>query len=241
MASLVQVQLDELEFGIGGKAQIEFISPPTRYMVEILGYVPMRSLIVSCPRVNGKSIIVRDSQVVNVRLMLETAVCAFSSKIARSYLEPAPHLHIAYPAYVETSVVRQAVRVETRLICSLDPLSDESNSIFSSASGIVVDLSLGGVKLISKEDIGSVNAVMKLALNLDIAGYRQVVKLDCEIRSQEIQMLEQVQASLVDNEFLARMGVEYFFVYGVRFLNISKENAIILTAYILERQKAKAH
>ncbi|MCW4627530.1 hypothetical protein [Marinomonas rhodophyticola] len=51
--------------------------------------------------------------------MLSTHVCAFSSKVAKSYLEPAAHLHIAYPSYVETSEVRQAVRVETRLICNL--------------------------------------------------------------------------------------------------------------------------
>ncbi|MFT2112403.1 flagellar brake protein [Marinomonas sp. 2405UD68-3] len=236
MAELIESQLNDLDIALGESAQIEFISPSSRHMVKIVGYIPSRSLILTCPKVNGKSIIVRDSQVVNVRLMLNTSVSAFSSQVAKSYLDPTPHLHIAYPKFVETSVVRQAMRIETKLICALDTVKNE-HSILAASNGIMIDLSAGGMKLISKEDIGSVNAKMKMAVNIKVAGYPHLLKLECEIRSQEIQMLEQVQASIVDNDFLTKMGAEYFFVYGVRFTNMTKEVAIILTAYILEKQK----
>lgn len=176
---------------------------------------------------------------VNVRLMLSTHVCAFSSKIAKSYMEPAAHLHIAYPSYVETSEVRQAARVEARLISNIEP-NTLPTSISESSSAIIIDLSLGGAKLISKEDFGSVNQTMRLACNVKIGPYSHILKLDCEIRSQEIQMLEQVQASLVDNDFLNRMGVEYFYVYGVRFIDVVKEVGIPLMAFILETQFNKA-
>ncbi|RBP84791.1 flagellar brake protein [Marinomonas rhizomae] len=240
MAGVMQVDLGDLEVPIGTNVQIEFISPPGRYMVKVLGNIPKNSLIVSCPRLNGKNILVRESQVVNVRLMLSTHVCAFSSKIAKSYMEPAAHLHIAYPDYVETSEVRQAARVETRLISNIES-NASATSISNSASAIIIDLSLGGAKLISKEDFGSVNQTMRLACNIKIGPYNHILKVDCEIRSQEIQMLEQVQATLVDNDFLSRMGVEYFYVYGVRFVDVEKEVGIPLMAFILEtiRNKAK--
>ena len=141
MAEVKQVDFSDVSVPMGSSVQVEFISPPGRYTVKVLGRIPGRSLIVSCPRVNGKNIIVRDSQVVNIRLMSATSVCAFSSKVAKSYLEPAGHLHIAYPEYVETSEVRQAVRVEARLICSVDP-SGES-PITSQSTGVVIDLSTG--------------------------------------------------------------------------------------------------
>lgn len=236
MAGVMQVDLDELDVPIGTSVQLEFISPPGRYMVSVLGSIPGRSLILSCPKVNGKTILVRDSQVVNLRLLLETAVCAFSSKVAKSYMEPGAHIHIAYPEYVETSVIRKAVRVETRLICRLEPV-DGPDSIPAFTSGILVDLSLGGAKLISKEDFGIVNQKMKVVMNLTVAGYQLVLKVEAKIRSQEIQMLEQLQASLVDNDFLSKMNAEYFYVYGISFSNISKEIAITLTAFILETQK----
>ncbi|QUX91905.1 flagellar brake protein [Marinomonas sp. A3A] len=239
MAGVMQVDLGDLDVPIGTNVQVEFISPPGRYMVKVLGNIPRSSLIVSCPKLNGKNILVRESQVVNVRLMLSTHVCAFSSKIAKSYMEPAAHLHIAYPSYVETSEVRQAVRVETRLISNIEP-NGLATSIGGSSSAIVIDLSLGGAKLISKEDFGSVNQTMRLACNVKIGPYSHILKLDCEIRSQEIQMLEQVQATLVDNDFLNRMGVEYFYVYGVRFVDVSKEAGIPLMAFILETQHNKA-
>jgi c-di-GMP-binding flagellar brake protein YcgR len=240
MAGVMQVDLGDLEVPIGTNVQIEFISPPGRYTVKVLGNIPGSSLILSCPRLNGKNILVRESQVVNVRLMLSTHVCAFASKVAKSYLEPAAHLHIAYPSYVETSEVRQTARVETRLISNIEP-NKSKTSISGSSSAILVDLSLGGAKLVSKEDFGSVNQTMNLACNIKVGPYNHILKLDCEIRSQEIQMLEQVQASMVDNDFLSRMGVEYFYVYGIRFIDMGKESGIPLTAYILEtiRNKTK--
>ncbi|MCB5160375.1 flagellar brake protein [Marinomonas algarum] len=237
MAGVMQVDLNDLEVPIGTNVQIEFISPPGRYMVKVLGKIPGRSLIVSTPRINGKNILVRESQVVNVRLMLSTHVCAFSSKIAKSYLEPAAHLHILNPSYVETSEVRQSVRIETRLICTLEP--NGLTPINASSSAIVVDFSLGGARLIAKQDFGVVNETMRLICSVKIGQYSHILKLDCEIRSQDIQMLEQVQASMVENEFLTKMGVEYFYVYGVRFVDTPKEVGIPLMAYILETQRNK--
>ncbi|ETI62136.1 flagellar brake protein [Marinomonas profundimaris] len=238
MAGVMQVDLGDLEVPIGTNVQLEFISPPGRFMVKVLGSIPGKSLILSSPKLKGKNILVRDSQVVNIRLMLSTHVCAFSSKVAKSYLEPAAHLHIAYPSYVETSEVRQAVRVETRLISNVEPTA-AATTIGAASSCIVIDLSLGGAKLISKEDFGSVNQTMKLVCNIKIGPYTHILKLDCEIRSQEIQMIEQVQASLVDNDFLTRMGVEYFYVYGIRFVDVVKEAGIPLMAFILETQRNK--
>ncbi|AEF54724.1 flagellar brake domain-containing protein [Marinomonas posidonica] len=238
MAGVMQVDLDDLDVPVGTRVQLEFISPPGRYMVKVLGNLPGVSLILSCPKMNGKNILVRDSQVVNVRLMLSTHVCAFSSKVAKSYLEPAAHLHIANPSYVEASEVRQAVRVETKLISNVEG-DNSDTSIASASSAIITDLSYGGAKVISKEDFGSVNQTMKMACSVKIGPYSHLLKLDCEIRSQEIQMLEQVQASMEDNEFLTRMGVEYFYVYGIRFVNLSKESGIPLMAYILDTLKKK--
>ncbi|NLQ18808.1 flagellar brake protein [Marinomonas sp. M1K-6] len=238
MAGVMQVDLGDLDVPMGTSVQLEFISPPGRHMVKVLGNIPGRSLMLSTPKLNGKNILVREGQVVNVRLMLSTHVCAFSSKVAKSYLEPAAHIHIAYPSYVETSEVRQAVRVETRLISNLEP-DDSAVSIGASSSAIIIDLSLGGAKLISKEDFASVNQTMRLVCNVKIGPYSHILKLNCEIRSQEIQMLEQVQASLVDNDFLAKMGVEYFYVYGIRFIDVAKEAGIPLMAYILETQHNK--
>lgn len=240
MAGVMQVDLGELEVPIGTNVQIEFISPPGRYTVKVLGNIPRSSLILSCPRINGKNILVRESQIVNVRLMLSTHVCAFASKIAKSYLEPAAHIHVAYPSYVETSEVRQTARVETRLISNVEPHKSDS-SIREASSAVLVDLSLGGAKLLSKEDFGTVNQTMNLACNIKIGSYSHLLKVECEIRSQEIQMLEQVQASIADNDFLTRMGAEYFYVYGIRFINMTKEAGIPLTAYILEtiRNKSK--
>lgn len=235
MADVEQVSLDELEISLGANLQLEFVPSAARYTVKIIGYIPRRSLIVSCPMVNGKNILVRDNQLVMARLMLDTAVCAFSAKIAKSYLEPVPHLHLSYPEFVETSVVRQSVRVETRLISAVEPVNDPESIGFID-SGFLVDLSLGGCKLISKNDFGHEGNVLNLALNLNVAGFNQVLKIKCEIRTQEVQMREQVESSMQDNAFISKMGADFLYVYGFKFVDLNKEKKILLTAFILERR-----
>lgn len=238
MAGVMQVDLDDLDVPIGTSVQLEFISPPGRHEVKVLGNIPGSSLILSCPRLKGKNLLVREGQLVNIRLMLSTHVCAFSSKIGKSYLEPAAHLHITHPDYVETSEVRQTARIETRLISNIEP-DKTATSIAEPSSSIVIDLSLGGAKVISKEDFGTVNQTMRLTCNIKVGPYTHILRLDCKIRSQEIQMLEQVQASMEDNEFLSRMGAEYFYVYGISFIDLSKDSGIPLTAFILETLRSK--
>ncbi|EAQ63284.1 hypothetical protein MED121_00020 [Marinomonas sp. MED121] len=240
MAEVEQVGLDDLEISLGANLQLEFIPSSARHTVKIIGHVPRRSLIVSCPMVNGKNILVRDNQIVMARLMLDTAVCAFSTKVAKSYLEPLPHLHLSYPEFVETSVVRQSVRVETRLISAVEPLNDPE-SIESIDSGFLVDLSLGGCRLISKNDFGHEGNVLNLALNLNVAGFNQVLKIRCEIRTQEVQMREQVESSLQDNAFISKMESDFLYVYGFKFTDITKEKKILLTAYILEKRLMQKH
>ena len=235
MAEVEQVSLDELEISLGANLQLEFVPSSARYTVKIVGYIPRRSLIVSCPMVAGKNILVRDNQAVMARLMLDTAVCAFSSKIAKSFLEPVPHLHLSYPEFVETSIVRQSVRVETRLISAVEPINDPESIGFID-SGFLVDLSLGGCKLISKNDFGHEGNVLNLALNLNVAGYNQVLKIKCEIRTQEVQMREQVESSMQDNAFISKMGADFLYVYGFKFADLSKEKKILLTAFNLERR-----
>ncbi|TDO96742.1 flagellar brake protein [Marinomonas balearica] len=239
MADVVQTNFSEIDVPMGTSVQLEFISPPGRHTVQVVGRLPGRSLILSSPKVNGKNILVRESQVVNVRLMLDTSVCAFSSQVAKSYLDPSAHLHIAYPDYVETSIVRKAVRIETRAICSLEPIANNPESIFSAANGILVDLSTGGAKLLSKEDFGSVNQKMNLSLRLKISEYDFYLKIISEIRSQEIEHIDKLQSTLTDNEFLSRMGVEYLYVYGIKFNELPKEVGVPLVAYILEQQREK--
>lgn len=233
MVGVMQVDLGDLDVPVGTSVQLELVSLSERYTVKVLGSIPGSSLILSCPRSKGKNILVMENQVVNVRLMLSTHVCAFSSKIAKSYQEPSAHLHIAYPSYVETSEIRQAARTETRLISKIEPNTTKS-SISEPSSAIIIDLSLGGAKLVSKEDFGLVSQTMRLTCNINVGPYSHILKLDCEIRSQEIQMLEQVQAGIVDNDFLSRMEAEYLYVYGIRFIDLDKESGIPLTAFVLE-------
>jgi len=63
-----------------------------------------------------------------------------------------------------------------------------------------------------------------------------VLKIICEVRTQDVQRREQVESSMQDNAFISKMEADFIYVYGFKFVDISKEKKILLTAYILERR-----
>jgi len=227
--------MDEVGVPFGLNLHIELIATKERYTVKVVGCLPNKTLIVSAPRLRGKVVLLRETAIIKARFMMGTRVCAFASKVVKICRDPGVYFHISYPKEVESSVIREASRLETNLISVVEPIKHEG-SIAAMDSGILVDLSLGGGRLISKNDFGYEKNRLNLAVKLDVAGINQVLKVKCQIRVQEIQSLEQIKSSLQYCTPVSKLKAEYLYVYGLKFEGLSNEKLILLTAYILEHR-----
>ena len=233
MSQSVKVSMHDIGIPFGKNLHIEIVANKARYILKVVGCMPNNTLIVNAPTENGKSILLKATTILKARFMMGTRVCAFMSKITKVTREPEVYFHISYPEHLESSVIRDKVRLETNLISIVKPL-EHQKSIESVDSGILVDLSLGGAKLVSKNDFGYENNMLNLVVKLSIADFSQVVNMQCQIKVQEIQAYDEVKNSLKYNTDISSLYTDYLYVYNLKFENLSKAKLILLTAYILE-------
>ena len=182
MAEVLRVSMDEIGVPFGLNLQVEVIATKERYNVKVIGCLPNKTLIVSAPRVDGKSIWLRETSIIKVRFMMGTKVCAFSSKVEKACREPAAYLHLAYPEVVEASTVRSAARLDTNLITSVEPIA-ENSVLDKKVAAKMINISVGGGRFTSKHDLGSIGEVCRVALHLNVEGFDEAFKVNCELRS----------------------------------------------------------
>jgi len=233
MSQSLKVSMDDVGIPFGKNLHLEVASTKERYTVRVVGCLPNNTLIVSAPMIDGKSVLLRDTTIINARFMMGTRVCAFVSKVIKMCRDPGIYFHISYPKEVESSVIREKVRLETNLISIVKPLSHKK-SIEKADSGILVDLSLGGAKLISKNDFGYENNFLDLVVKLVVAGFDQVMNMRCQIKMQEIKAFKEIEDTLQYNTSISKIKTDYLYVYNLKFEGLSKNKLILLSAYILE-------
>ena len=233
MSQLVKVSTQELGIPFGKDLHIELLSTKERHTVSVVGYLPNNTLITTAPVSNGKKVPLPDASNITARFMMGTRVCAFVSKVNKAPPDNIAYYHIPYPTEIDSSVIRDKVRMETSLISIAKPI-DHSKSIEAVDSGILIDLSLGGAKLVSKNDFGYENHFFNLAFKVDVADFNQIINLTCEIKLQEIKSTKEIKSQIKDVTDIDNLGADYLYVYNLKFDKLTKSQLILLTAFILE-------
>lgn len=234
MTQLVKVSMQDLGIPFGKDLHIEIASTKERHTVSVVGYLPNNTLITTAPIINGKKIPLPDASNITARFMMGTRVCAFVSKVKKAPQDNKAYYHIPYPEVIESSVIREKVRMETSLIAAAKPINHKK-SIEAVDSGILIDLSLGGAKLVSKNDFGYENHFFDLVFKVDVADCNQIMNITCEIKLQEIKASEEIRNTISNDTDIANLEADYLYVYNLKFDKLSKNELILLTAFILDK------
>lgn len=228
MAEVLKVSMDEIGIPFGLNLQIELIATKERYSVKVVGCLPNKTLIVTAPRIDGKSVWLRETSNIKARFMMGTKVCAFSTKVEKACREPVAYLHLTYPEVVESSIVRSAARLDTSLITSVEPISGNP-VVDKKTAAKMTNLSVGGGRFASKHDLGVIGDLYRAALKLNVEGFDEVIKVCCEICYKEDYVV-QVPLHVEGEEGLTKP--ETMYTFGVKFVDLSKEQILLITAYI---------
>ncbi len=176
-ANIMAAEENGLNVSVGDFVQVKIFSEydDSRYMVKVVGYVPGISLMVSTPSTHGKPLLLRDGQLMTVRLLSGNNAYGFESTILRTSLRPFPYLHLAYPKEFESMVVRKAPRARVRVIASAIN-ENQAAAQKDPYSIIIADLSINGAMLESGMPMGEVGDRLKIRAKLavaDVEGYLQ--------------------------------------------------------------------
>ncbi len=213
-----------LKILVGDRLQLQKVGADTseRYTSTVIGFVPGKSLLVSAPTVNDKSVLVRDGQQFAVRMLQGSYIQAFVAKVLHNALAPYPYLHLSFPREVESIEVRNADRADTNIPVMTKEvnLPDEKQNW---KSAFIKDISSTGAKLESMSKIGAQDDVLLLRLKLMIC--EQEEKLEFQATIKHLEEPKNVGAD--------EWGV---FVSGLQFINPGRLEQVLIQNYVLEQR-----
>lgn len=150
-----------------------------RFTVRVIGILKGKSVLVTAPMVEGKLIFIRDGQTFLIRAFSGLNVCAFKAKVLKAQLQPFPYLHLSYPDSVQAMRIRKAMRAPASIIVAVT----ESEDGRQTGAGKLVDISVGGAKLLSPMVLGRKEQSIWLSFKVRLGDMEEYVKTPAIIRS----------------------------------------------------------
>jgi len=212
----------ELELDFGDVLQLQFLpdDKQMRHYVRVIGYWPDHSIMVTTPHINGKIMLVKESQRVAVRSMSGVNIIAFTGSVLRSCARPYPYLHLSYPKELQTLALRKAQRVNFSGLAEVRETKPANNNEAPVYQTRVEDMSTSGALLISEHNIAAVKSLISIRMNLHVAG--------AEERFATVAIVRNVKER--KNE---AGNLEY--LYGVEFKIADRRDEILLHAFVNEQ------
>jgi hypothetical protein len=150
-----------------------------RFTVRVIGLMKPKSVLVTAPMVDGKLIFIRDGQTFLIRAFSGLNVCAFKARVLKSQLQPFPYLHLSYPDSVQAMRIRKAMRAPASIIVAVLE-SEDGRQV---GAGKMVDMSVGGTKLLSPMSLGKKDQAIWLSFKVKLGDMEEYVKTPAIIRS----------------------------------------------------------
>jgi c-di-GMP-binding flagellar brake protein YcgR len=150
-----------------------------RWTVRVIGHIKTKSLLVTAPMVDGKLIFIKDGQTYLVRAFSGLNVCAFKARVLKSQLQPVPYLHLSWPDSVQAMRIRKAMRAPASIIVAVHD-SEEGRQ---TGAGRIVDISVGGAKVLSPSALGWKEQAIWLSFKVRLGDMEEYVKTPAIIRT----------------------------------------------------------
>jgi len=216
-------QLD-LKHNVGDTVQLQFFpgKEDEKYYVKLLGFSLGKSIILSMPRIDGRSIKIENEQQFIVRLVSGQTAQGFTASVLHATKHPYPHLHLTYPENLQSITIRKAERVNCTLIVSVKNIKEENTEVSTENTGIsasMTDISSAGAQLSTNEVIGKHGEKVSIHCKINIADLTQYLNITGIIR----RMSEVEEKGVTKHE------------YGIEFAITEDTEKVLLQAFIYEQ------
>jgi len=213
-------QLLQLKVGDVIQVQLSAEQNDARSMARVIGYLPGVSLLIGTPRSNGSTLLMREGQLLILRLLTGNTVYGFESRVLRVCNLPFPYLHVAYPREFASAVVRKAQRASTNIIASVDN-PERASSTKEPFPVVISDLSVAGASLLGSQPVGDVGDAVMIRTKLVVGGIERYLSLAAVIRG--IRPLEE------------QGGESARYRNGVEFQMLDPDDQLVLHGFVYEQ------
>jgi len=211
-----------LNLHVGKMLQLQRISPEfnDRYTVTLIGSLLGRGMIVTTPVVHERTQFIKEGSRFAVRLLHGSKVMGFIATVTHSASKPYPHLHMSYPAEIESLAVRNAERVTTNLP-ALVRNTRHADDDTAWQPALVKDLSMTGARLESLDPLGRTGERLIMKLDIDVCGESERIMVLTEICNRTVVSDKQDQQ-------------ETRYCCGISFLKVNRLQEVLLNNCVLQ-------
>lgn len=211
---------EDMQLHVGDRLQLELLgdSAKARHFTTLVGYVKALSVIVRTPLTRGLPVPVREGEPVLMRAFSGRSAFAFETTINRVAHSPLPHLHLTYPARVQSTAIRGALRVRANL----------------SGTGFNPEKDPGGIpRACTITDLSVTGAHVECPSLLAEKGEKMVLflKFNLEPNGYEVKISQSVEVQSVRRSRNEAAGTQHF-SHGVRFEKLHATEALLVQSYI---------
>ncbi len=220
--------MQKLSLQSGVKLQLQFLDETRRdrYQVTVVGYVEGRSLMITAPQKNGNYVLLHEGQQFVVRLLSGTQIIGFNSEVLKVYNNPFSYVHLKPPLQVEQQNVRNAHRIELKIIASIQNIErdKESGEIIKSAnnkstSAIVNNMSTTGCQIQLLQALPEDHKELLISAKITVAEQERILTMEAEVCSHRE----------------AEIDGKNWQMYGMKFNEMDDNCYLLLNCFVYEQ------
>ncbi len=205
---------------VGERLQLELVADSSRshYYTTLIGFVPGHSVLIRTPLVQNLPLPVPEGTGVLIRAFSGRHAFTLHSRVDRVCRSPYPYMHLAYPAQVQQTLIRGALRVRVALPGTTSSLKEQVDE--QPGAVVLSDLSVSGAQLETDLSLGAPGEKFGLAFKFVVQPNNYEVKLTTSAQIQSVGKIRKGN------------GPEEQFSHGVRFNKLHATEALLLQSYI---------
>ena len=204
----------------GERLQLELVADSSRshHYTTLIGFVPGHSVLIRTPLMQNLPIPVPEGADVLVRAFSGRHAYTVESRVDRVCRSPYPYMHLAYPAQVQQTLIRGALRVRIALPGVASSTVEQADA--PPRAVVLSDLSVSGAQLETEQSLGEPGEKFGLAFKFVVQPNNYEVKLTASAQIQSVRKVKKGK------------GPEELFSHGVRFNRLHATEGLLLQSYI---------
>lgn len=204
---------------VGERLQLELAADgaDNQHYTTLIGFVTGHTILIRTPLVQHLPIPIPEGAPVQVRAFSGRHAFTFQSTVERVCRSPYPYMHIAYPAQVQQTLIRGALRVRIALPGIASNPTEQTDLPHAV---VLSDLSVSGAQLETESSLGEPGGKVGLAFKFVVQPNNYEVKLTTSAHIQSVRKAKKGK------------GPEEVFSHGVRFDRLHATEGLLLQSYI---------
>jgi c-di-GMP-binding flagellar brake protein YcgR len=201
---------------------------PVQHFSTLIGYMKDEYLLIKMPVENGAPLLLREGELLTIRVFSGMTVCSFDATVMRAFFHPFFYAHLTFPKVIQGASLRGAMRIKVNMPAEVKTTGSDGTP--SNAPVSLGNLSVTGALVESDKPLGEKGDVLHLSF-----------AITTQFDDHEVRV--EVRATIQNAQHKPSAGGQpEKFIYGVQFDELDATHKIMLQnliyqALVEDRQK----